>query len=343
MVPPGTRRKMILLLMIMTPGIPEYLTGSSPITYLVTDQFKFFFGLLTNLGLYSTGALLIREFAVRYRKGWPSILALGCAYGIMEEGISVHTFFQLGGNPVNLLGIYGRYMGVNWVWALGLTFFHAIFSIGLPILFLRIAYPQHSREPLLGRGSAKVVGLFYGTTVLILNLVLLGISRLTPERPMPTALDYLFFGLLSLLLVWIAWKLPSNLFEPRGKGSTGRKRFFLAGDLVFTIYIIYAYLPAKPDGSGRIPFLLDMILFVASYFLLLCVILRNLPTHNNDRELFSLALGLLTPLLVWAEIVELAGLAPFITVVTLISIAFISRLRKMVNNRAFSTDIQSLV
>ncbi|MHB1506628.1 MAG: hypothetical protein ACYCUZ_01000 [Cuniculiplasma sp.] len=332
MVPSGTRKKMMLLLMIMTPGIPEYLTGSTPITNLIASPFAFLFELLANLGLYSTGALLIREFVIRYRKGWVSVFILGCAYGIMEEGISVHTFFEVSGSPVGLLEIYGRYAGVDWVWAVGLTYFHAIFSIGLPLLLLTIAFPKYSKEPLLGRKGSIAVGAFYVLTVLFLNIWLYVISSTIPGRPMPTELEYLFFGLLSLFLVLVAVKVPSNLFFPRGTASPGRKKFFIAGFLVFPFYLAYIAFPFGQNGVGRIPPLLDMFLLTAAFSALLFSVMKHLPAQDNQKELFSLAFGLLTPLLIWAEFVELTGIVPLITTITLIALVFIFRLRKAVMN-----------
>lgn len=45
---------------------------------------------------YGFGALTIREFLIRWKKGWPSLLILGLAYGIFEEGIVVYSVFDPG-------------------------------------------------------------------------------------------------------------------------------------------------------------------------------------------------------------------------------------------------------
>ena len=46
--------------------------------------------------LYGSGALLIRELKVRWRKGYVSMFLLGTAYGIIEEGLMVKSFFDPG-------------------------------------------------------------------------------------------------------------------------------------------------------------------------------------------------------------------------------------------------------
>lgn len=328
-VPGGTRRKMILLLMIMTPGIPEYLTGSSRISYLIFSPLTFLIGLALNLGLYSTGAILIREFAVRFRKGWASVLLLGCAYGIMEEGISVHTFFQPFGQPVGLLAVYGRYAGVNWIWAVGLTAFHAVFSITLPLLLLAIAYPKHSREPLLAGKGIAVTGFIYMFTVVVLNVIL---AAARPDAT-PAFADYMLFALVSLMFVVAARIIPGDMLQPQRKDKAGMRRFFLYGFLVFPLYTLYAFLPVRPDGSGRIPPALDAALFLISYLVILMAISRQLPTEENDRHVLYLATGLLVPLFIWAELMELTGGVPMISAVTVIAIVLLLRLRGMIHIR----------
>lgn len=314
---------MILLLMIMTPGIPEYLTGSTRFSYLFFNTPSFFIGLLLNVGLYSTGALLIREFAVKFNKGWSSILSLGCAYGIMEEGVSVHTFVQAYGNPVGLLGIYGRYMGIDWVWSLGLTAFHAIFSIGLPLLLLSTAFSEESRERLLGRRGSFTVLSFYFLTVIVLNIVLFKAA----SRAMPTLGDYMLFAIVSIILLTLALKFPKRVLLPRVTRAYSGKRIFLLGFLVFPFYALYAFFPVKPDGTGRIPPIVDMLLFAVGIFLIGFSIAKSMPAKDNRRAKLLLAAGLIAPLFIWAEIMEAALALPLTSVATVVALLLLSRLR----------------
>ena len=325
-IPRKTRRLMILLLMIMSPGIPEYMTGSSRLGTLISDTPSFFMGLALNIALYTAGVLLIREFSIRYNKGWASILILGLAYGIMEEGISVHTFFAPSGNPVGLLGIYGRSMGVDWIWALGISFFHAIFSIGLPILLLSVAYPNNSREPLLARKGIAVVLFVYILDVIILNIA---VNTAKPASA-PSPGDYVFFLLLSGILLLVARFLPGNLLKGAGKEEQGTKKFFLLGTLPFTLYAVNAFLPFTSDGNPRISPFLEALLFVTANVLIMLSIAHFMPGKNNRRHKYALAVGLITPLFVWAELVQIIGIAPLITVVSVIGIIFLLKLRKLV-------------
>jgi hypothetical protein len=116
------------VLFFLSPITAELLTGSAP-----PAEFFNPFSLLVLTALYGSGAILVRELALRWRKGWPTILILGAAYGIVEEGLMVKSFFDPQWVDLGPLGVYGRWAEVNWVWSLGLTLFHAVWSIGIPI------------------------------------------------------------------------------------------------------------------------------------------------------------------------------------------------------------------
>ena len=131
-----------LFLLLLTPGIPEYLSASSQLTLLVISPLIFFGLLAANLGLYGSGVILIREAMIRWKKGWASVFLLGVAYGIVEEGIALWTLFNPLAQPVGNLGFYGHWLGVNWVWTVGLLIFHSVYSIGLPIFLFRPSLPR---------------------------------------------------------------------------------------------------------------------------------------------------------------------------------------------------------
>jgi hypothetical protein len=78
-----------LLLLLLAPAIGELLSGSSP-------PLEFFFppSLILLALMYGCGALVCREMVVRWGKGWLSLLLLGIAYGIYEEGIVLRSFFN---------------------------------------------------------------------------------------------------------------------------------------------------------------------------------------------------------------------------------------------------------
>ncbi len=80
-----------------------------------------------------------------------TVILPGGAYGIMEEGAGVHTFFETSGSPAGIIGSYGHLFGINWVWAAGLTVFHSIYSISLPILMAGLFFPHHISKSWMDR------------------------------------------------------------------------------------------------------------------------------------------------------------------------------------------------
>jgi len=117
--------------------------------------------------LYGSGALLVRDYARRWQKGWRSILILGAAYGIIEEGIMVRSFFNPAWKDLGVLGTYGRWLGTNWVWAEWLAIYHAIFSITIPIFLVELTFPQSKTRIWL---SSRMRVLFHGLLVVAIIL-----------------------------------------------------------------------------------------------------------------------------------------------------------------------------
>ena len=76
----------VLVLVVIAPVVAELLYGTVAITQIVAVLFV--------LPIYGAGALLIREVVRRSGRGWGSILLLGGAYGIFEEGLVLQSFFN---------------------------------------------------------------------------------------------------------------------------------------------------------------------------------------------------------------------------------------------------------
>jgi len=139
---------------------------------------------------------------VRWNKGWLSLIALGAAYGIVEEGLMVKSFFDPNWMDLGPLGVYGRFAGVNWVWSVDLTIYHAVFSITIPVLLTERLFPgQRGRSWLSTRGLRSL-------SLLMAADVAFGFFALTPYRP--PAIPYMLAAALAIALVWCAKRLPSG-------------------------------------------------------------------------------------------------------------------------------------
>ncbi|MGD0250164.1 MAG: hypothetical protein ABSB97_04680 [Thermoplasmata archaeon] len=94
------------------------------------------------MAIYGLSALLIREFAIRYRTGPAGVLLLGLAFGVLNEGMAAHSLFNPAWPGVAVQGSYGRLGGVNWLWAEWIVPFHAVYSISFPIFLSRQFWPE---------------------------------------------------------------------------------------------------------------------------------------------------------------------------------------------------------
>jgi hypothetical protein len=197
---PKIRVPPALVLFLLSPIIGELLSGSSPPSEFFTP-----FGFTIMALLYGGGALTVRELKIRWEKGVGSLLLLGAAYGILEEGLMVASFFNPLWPDLGILGVFGRWLGVNWVWAVELTAYHAIVSITVPIILVELIYPNYKAESWIRGAWAKIVPLSLGAIVII-GFILFGLFQ-SYWPPVP---QYLLMLLLTILFVVLAHKLPSD-------------------------------------------------------------------------------------------------------------------------------------
>ncbi len=290
------RRHPVFLLLLLTPGIPEYLSGSSAVWRLVTSPGGFvvtvlFLGL--NLGLYGPGVLLVREAHVRWKKGWSTLLLLGGAYGLLEEGTALNTLFDPKARVVGGLGYYGHAYGVSWVWLIGVLGVHIVLSIGVPILLLGLALPEtRGRSLVEGRWLAVVVAVF------ALDLAFLNyLSNYAAGHPEQVG------ALFVAGLLWVvAWRFPAASLDP--PSPTPRQRpvaFLLYGLAYFPILLIVPGLGAELHGPAVVTGAVDLLLAAALFL----AVRHDIGRVGNDAHLTLLALGAVIPILVTGLVSQL--------------------------------------
>lgn len=201
------RNEPALVLFFLAPAIGELLSGSTP-------PMEFFhpFSLILLGALYGSGAILTREWALRWEKRWPTIFLLGAAYGIVEEGLMVKSFFDPAWPDLGLLGVYGRWAGVNWVWSVFLTLYHAVFTIAIPIFLVEKMFPARAQEPWVTTRGLRALA------VLLTADVIFGFTLLTSYRPPP--IPYVLAGVVVVALVRCARRAPAEW--PQGEGKPVR-------------------------------------------------------------------------------------------------------------------------
>jgi hypothetical protein len=310
-----------MALLLLAPTIPELLTGSTPITTLFFDPLAFAVAFLGIVGLYGTGALLIREFVVKFHKGWASVLLLGAAYGIAEEGLAVHTFFEPAGlSPVGNLGAYGHAFGVNWLWALGLTAFHAVYSIALPILLTQLWFPEVKNVRWMDAGASVLVGGVYVFVVALFSVVV-------GHGPSPAILA--FFLALEGVLVYLAYGVPADLLSARpGRSRWGSWGLALDGAVFFMAWVLVLIMAGL---GGRVPAWVAGGLLVALSLFALAIVLRGVGSVGLERSEFSFATGMMGVLFAWDFFVEFS--VPGILVVSAFFAYLLFRLDRTLRSR----------
>lgn len=272
------RWKARLLLVALSIAFAEVMTGSTPWQNLLSPV-----ALAGLLGFYGAGSLLIRELSLRWKNGWVSTLSLGLAYGIGEEGLALKTMVDPAAGAPGILDVYGHFVGVNWVFAFDVDLFHAIFSIGLPILLVGLAYPSTQGRRLLPNGALP----------LLLALLAFVVTW-----------NYLFFDpryfegwvlLAGLLLatgglVVVARYGPGRwLFPPTVLPDRSPKWFFLVGALVALLWNLLFYVAPR---TLPVP-----VLVILGTGLTVLIAGRSIVRHGgrrgHERQLLSLATGLL--------------------------------------------------
>jgi len=267
-------------LALFSPIFAELMSGSSPpFEFFIPLNFAFL------LGLYGAGVLIMRELAVIWNKGWPSIILLGAAYGILEEGVAVKSFFDPEWMDLGDLGIYGRVMDTNWVWSFWLTIFHAVISISLPIIVINLMYPQFKNERfLVGRRFWIVIGILFLDVVFIAGL-------LNPYSP--NAGMYLLSMIVMMLLILMAKILPRDfLAVPPRAGPQARywsplRMFALAFVFILGCFVLVGAIKEPIPYQVSI---MALLLLSAAVYIVLSI---KMPPVNNRVHMAYFAGGLL--------------------------------------------------
>jgi hypothetical protein len=228
----------LAVLFLLAPWVGEYLLGNVPGTLI--------WALPILALMYGGGAILVREIALRMGLGWPGILLLAAAYGVIEAGLVDQSLFD----PEFLADRLPRStevpaLGISAINAVAFVAGHVVWSIGLPVAFAQFLFPKVAKAPWLGpwgwvlvgflylfgcwiilgdirqsggfiasdgqRIGAVAVALLFGAAALVLPRRLAGFPVLATYRPLWTG--FLGFGLSGLMVLapetWpgLGWKL----------------------------------------------------------------------------------------------------------------------------------------
>ena len=239
MASPATpsNRRLILYFVLLAALLPEGITGSTPPqAWLNPIQ------ALLNFWLYGCGVLVVREVSLRWKTGWPGLLLLGAAYGIVEEGLGVTTFFNPTLPQLGTLGWYGRDFGVNWLWAVWLTEFHALVSMAIPVFLMEWRWPELKGRRLLSDRGLVLTVVLLGLCAVTINVLVHAASPYREAGP-----EYLAALLAIAVLVVAAARASGGWWSriPVTGPPLSARGYFVAGfAFIGTSFLVYAGGPA---------------------------------------------------------------------------------------------------
>lgn len=279
-----------LVLYILAPIVAELISGSSP-------PLKFFnpLSLIFLPALYGSAAILIHELTVRWHKGWPTVLLLGAAFGIVNEGLLVKSFFDTAWPDLGVLATYGRWLGVNWVWSVELIIYHAVFSIGIPILLTNLLFPRQQGIPWVSQRTFTLLALLLSVTVV------LGFFFITPYRP--PLLLYTLALLLVIALVIVARRLPRTIVLYHGNHVARPLAFAIVGFAATVVFFIINWVLPHTFIPAPVPIVLTIVL--ALYTARTVLSMSGNAVGWSPQHQLALVWGALTFFMLLSPITEL--------------------------------------
>lgn len=216
----------------------EFLTGSTAFSSLISNLPDLLIFVFVTLPNYALSALLIREAVVTWKKGWATLLSLGIAYGAVNEGLMAKTYFtfQPTSPALGTAAGVGRLFGINWPWVTGITLFHMMVSISVPVALSFLIFSDASSDRLFTkRQTSALLGLLLfqiAAWTPILLVLVPGLRQNLPllVLPVATVLSFIYIGRL----------IPTP--DPRRTlgGSLGRPRWLA---VIAALFFVLAFTP----------------------------------------------------------------------------------------------------
>jgi hypothetical protein len=150
-------------LLALSPLIAEYLLGNLTFSQMVLFPLMMIF--------YGGGAVLIREVAVRSRRGWPTVVLLGLAYGVVEEALATQSLFNPNYLGAHLLDFgYIASLGIALPWTVYVLSLHAVWSITVPIALVEILFPARHNIPWVGKVGLGVIAVVFAAGTFLVTM-----------------------------------------------------------------------------------------------------------------------------------------------------------------------------
>jgi hypothetical protein len=171
------------------------------------------------------GCLLIREVTSHKRLGYASVLLLGAAFGVLEEGIILKSWFDPTWMGAQITSQALRVYGISVLQPFANVVYHAVVSIAAPILLIESVT---SREPWLTKKEA-----IFGAVLFVISAVLLSTFNDYSMRGWQYLLGIFLF------LLFAGFGLRGVVLPQGMKTFTPEKIWMLGALFVFLLFAIF--------------------------------------------------------------------------------------------------------
>jgi hypothetical protein len=187
-------------LFFLAPLVAEFLLGDLPIKMIGT--------LVILAPMYGGGALLIREFARRTGKGWPTIFVLAFAYAVLEEAFTTQTLFNPNYLHLNLHLLEPAYiavLGIGAWWTIFVLTLHTVWSISTSIALAEALVPERAMKPWLGTLGLSVVGVLF-----VLAAIASTRFEIKQDHFVASTAQFASAAIVCVLAIVVAFLLPAS-------------------------------------------------------------------------------------------------------------------------------------
>ncbi|GAA2374831.1 hypothetical protein [Dactylosporangium salmoneum] len=226
-------------LFFLAPLVAEFLLGNLPITMLPA--------IVALAPMYGGGALLIRELARRRGLGWPNILILAAAYGVIEEGLTTQSLFNPNYADAHLLADgYVPQLGIGVPWTIFVIGLHVFWSVGTPIVMVESLAGERRTTPWLGRTGLVVTAVLFAIGIAVTSAINMTLWPYTS-----TAAQFAVTGVVVAALIAVGLFVRIGLPKPRTGAQAPSAWIVLIATLIAGgVFEGVATLDALPTWAG---------------------------------------------------------------------------------------------
>jgi len=219
----------VLLLLLIAPFVGEYLLGNLPL-----DSGDALAAVVPLALLYGCGAVLVREVVAQAGRGWPTVVLLALAYGVVEEGIVTQSLF----NPSYVgfdLNAYGTIPGTGTgaPWLVSVLTLHTVWSISVPIALVEAVFPARRGVPWLRWPVLIPIALLY-----LAGAALVGFGTAASESFVARPAELAVTAVAAVALIVLAFLVPRRDAATPGRAVPWAVAAFACGSAFFMLYLL---------------------------------------------------------------------------------------------------------